>query len=172
MRRKDFFQRSVDGLSTALTAELTDQLPAGLELRRNVGDQLVLFCRIDPVQYRVAEDDICLLRQLERTGIRLQKCCVGVALFGKRQHRRGSIHADDPIAAFDQLTGQPAVAAAQVHRQRPRRCIDQIQHRLAVFRHKGKVFLVPFCIPVNVHKPPPAKFVVGLYYSRLVSSRQ
>ena len=71
MRRKDFFQRSVDGLGTALAAELTDQLPAGLELRRNVGDQLVLFCRIDPVQYRVAEDDICLLRQLERTGIRL-----------------------------------------------------------------------------------------------------
>lgn len=71
MRRKDFFQRSVDGLSTALAAKLAYQLPAGLELRRNVGDQLVLFCRIDPVQHCVAEDDICLLRQLERTGIRL-----------------------------------------------------------------------------------------------------
>lgn len=71
MGRKDFFQRRMDSLGTTLAAELTDQLPAGLELRRNVGDQLVLFCRIDPVQYRVAEDDICLLRQLERTGIRL-----------------------------------------------------------------------------------------------------
>lgn len=44
MSRKDFFHRCVDGLGTALAAELTDQLPAGLELGRNVGNQLVLRC--------------------------------------------------------------------------------------------------------------------------------
>ena len=44
MGRKDFFHRCVDGLGTALAAELTDQLPAGLELGRNVGNQLVLRC--------------------------------------------------------------------------------------------------------------------------------
>lgn len=44
MGRKDFFQRRMDSLGTTLAVELTDQLPAGLELGRNVGNQLVLRC--------------------------------------------------------------------------------------------------------------------------------
>ena len=154
-------ERALDGGDVALRAELAHQQPAALQCAMDAPQQRAVVA--DPVEHRVGEDHVPLLRvgQVERVAADELKLRVQRA--GALDHLRGAVRAQHAAAHARKPRRQRTRAAAQVQDGLLRVLRDELKQLRTVFGHEVVLLIVQRRVPF--HMRFPHCFGIYLYYS-------